>query len=84
MWLLTLIVAVAEPFDGKPVVPNDKLMLVDVRGDEEAHYLCAALTRRRLGLRCEAFFVETQIATRTSLNTSAFPVLTGKIPCTFG
>jgi hypothetical protein len=56
------IVAVAEPHNGRPVVPNEKLMLVACGGDQEAHYLCATLNSSPMRLAVRGFFVETQIA----------------------
>jgi hypothetical protein len=56
------IVAVAEPHNGRPVVPNEKLMLVSCGGDQEAHYLCATLNSSPIRLAVRGFFVETQIA----------------------
>jgi SAM-dependent methyltransferase len=56
------IVAVATPHDGKPVVPNEKLMLVACASDQEAHYLCATLNSSPIRLAVRGFFVETQIA----------------------
>jgi SAM-dependent methyltransferase len=56
------IVAVAEPHNGRPVVPNEKLMLVACGGDQEAHYLCATLNSSPIRLAVRGFFVETQIA----------------------
>ena len=56
------IVAVAAPHDGKPVVPNEKLMLVECASEQEAHYLCATLNSSPIRLAVRGFFVETQIA----------------------
>jgi hypothetical protein len=56
------IVAVAEPHNGRPVVPNEKLMLVACGGEQEAHYLCATLNSSPIRLAVRGFFVETQIA----------------------
>jgi hypothetical protein len=56
------IVAVAEPHNGRPVVPNEKLMLVACGGEQEAHYLCATLNSSPIRLAVRGFFVQTQIA----------------------
>jgi len=56
------VVAVAEPHNGRPVVPNEKLMLVACGGEQEAHYLCATLNSSPIRLAVRSFFVETQIA----------------------
>jgi hypothetical protein len=56
------IVAVAEPYDGRPTVSNEKLMLVACENDQEAHYLCATLNSSPIRLAVRGFFVETQIA----------------------
>lgn len=39
----TLTAAVVGPQDRRPVIPDHKLMLVDVGSEKEAHYLCALL-----------------------------------------
>jgi hypothetical protein len=36
--------AVTGPLDGRPVIPDHKLMLVECHTAEEAHYLCALLS----------------------------------------
>jgi len=56
------IVAVARPRDGKLVVPDHRLMLVDCLDENEAHYLCATLNSSPIRLAVRGFFVETQIA----------------------
>ena len=56
------IVAVAGPWNDKPTVPNEKLMLVACGSAEEAHYLCALLNSSSIRLGVRGFFVETQIA----------------------
>lgn len=56
------IVSVASPTEGKPVVPNEKLMLVACRSEAEAHYLCAVLNSLPVRFVVRSFFVETQIA----------------------
>jgi hypothetical protein len=56
------IVSVASPTEGKPVVPNEKLMLVACRSEAEAHYLCAVLNSLPVRFAVRSFFVETQIA----------------------
>jgi hypothetical protein len=56
------IVAVAEPYNGRLIVPNEKLMLVACENDQEAHYLCATLNSSPIRLAVRGFFVETQIA----------------------
>ncbi|MCS7265247.1 MAG: DUF559 domain-containing protein [Armatimonadetes bacterium] len=55
-------VSVVRPLDDKPVVPNEKLMLVACKSIEEAHYLCAILNSSPVRVSVRGFFVETQIA----------------------
>ncbi|MCL6613570.1 MAG: hypothetical protein K6U03_02935 [Firmicutes bacterium] len=56
------IVAVTEPYNGKPIVPNEKLMLVACLSQKEAHFLCAVLNSSPIRFGVRGFFVETQIA----------------------
>ena len=56
------IVAVTGSREGKPVVPNEKLMLVPCETAEEAFYLGGVLNSSPLRFVVRAFFVETQIA----------------------
>lgn len=57
------IVAVVGPAsDEKPVVPNEKLMLVPVEDDNEAFYLCGVLNSSPIRFAVQSFFVQTQIA----------------------
>ncbi|MCS7183715.1 MAG: hypothetical protein NZ869_11485, partial [Thermoanaerobaculum sp.] len=39
----TMTAGVVSPHDGKPTVPDHKLMLVDCNSEQEAHFVCACL-----------------------------------------
>ncbi|MEN2993338.1 MAG: DNA methyltransferase [Bacteroidia bacterium] len=55
-------VAVVGSSEGKPIVPNEKVMLIPCRNSEEAHYLCALLNSSVVRLYIRGFFIQTQIA----------------------
>jgi len=42
----TMTASVIGPSDGKPVVPDHKLMLLDCENEREAHFVCACLNSR--------------------------------------
>ena len=54
--------AVTGSQNGKPIMPNEKLMLVACDSSEEAFYLCGVLGSSPMRFGVRAFFVETQIA----------------------
>ena len=56
------IIAIIGSQEGKPVMPNEKLMLVPCETPEEAFFLCGLLSSSPLRFGVRAFFVETQIA----------------------
>ncbi len=56
------IVAVASPRGDKPIVPNEKLMLIACDSSKEAFYLCGVLNSSPVRFGVRSFFVETQIA----------------------
>lgn len=65
--------AAVVPDEGGPVIlPDHKLMLVDVDSAEEAHYLCAILNSTPVALLVRTYAVETQISTHV-LNYVAVP-----------
>jgi hypothetical protein len=78
--------AVVGLFDGKPVVPEHNAFLVACDALEEALYICALLNSSAGDFAIRSFFSTGGggIGAPVSLNTSASPVLTRKIPCTFG
>jgi len=49
--------------DGRPVIPDCKLMLCEVGGRDEAFYLAAALNSAPVRLAVKAYTVSTQIST---------------------
>jgi len=53
--------AVVGSADGKPIVPDHKLMLVDCALAREAHYLCAALNSGIVRLVVCSYAIETQM-----------------------
>lgn len=58
-----LTVAVVGPRDGRPVVPDHKLMLVEVNSEDEAHYLCAALGSSPARFVVSSYAVSIQVST---------------------
>jgi methylase of polypeptide subunit release factors len=59
----TLTVAVIGPQEKRPVIPDHKLMMVEVASRREAHYLCAMLNSAPSRLVVAAYAVEIQINT---------------------
>ncbi|MCX7688990.1 MAG: hypothetical protein N2045_13575 [Fimbriimonadales bacterium] len=53
--------AVVGVWNGKPVVPDHKLMMVDCQSEAEAHYLCACLNSTVGRFVAKAYAVETQM-----------------------
>jgi hypothetical protein len=72
-------VAVVGPLDGKPVVPDHKLMMVEARGRDEAHYLCAALASAPARFAVAAYAVEISVSTHV-LDHVAVPRFSAKNP----
>jgi hypothetical protein len=58
-----LTVAVVGPHEGRPVVPDHKLMLVEVNSEDEAHYLCAALASSPARFVVSSYAVSIQVTT---------------------
>lgn len=46
----------------KPIIPNEKLMMVGLSSKEEAHYLCGLLNSAPVRMVVQGFMVSTQIA----------------------
>jgi len=59
-WFAAAVVPTEYP---KTVLPDHKLMLVDVSSTEEAHYLCAILNASVVALLVKAYAIDTQIST---------------------
>lgn len=59
----TLTSAVVGPVKRRPVIPDHKLMMVDLGSENEAHYLCALLNSAPARLVVAAYAVEIQIST---------------------
>ena len=55
--------AVVSSVDGKIVVPDHKLMLVDLQNEMEAHYLCAVLNSSPSRFIVQAYTISTQQST---------------------
>jgi SAM-dependent methyltransferase len=55
--------AVVTPVDGRPVVPDHKLMLVAAEGEPEAHFICALLNSGPATATVKSYVVETQTTT---------------------
>ena len=60
--------AVAAPHQGRPTVPDHKLMLVAAASEGEAHYLCASLNSAPVRLAVAAYAVPIQISTHILRN----------------
>ncbi|MEW6458813.1 MAG: hypothetical protein AB1441_07075 [Bacillota bacterium] len=60
--------AVVGPVDGRPVVPDHKLMLVKTSSPAEAHYLCAVLNSSPTKLAVASYTVQVQINTHVTDN----------------
>lgn len=59
----SLTAAVVRPVKRRPVIPDHKLMMVDLDSKNEAHYLCALLDSAPARLVVAAYAVEIQIST---------------------
>ncbi|CUU36913.1 MAG: N-6 DNA methylase [Fimbriimonadales bacterium] len=53
--------AVVGAYEGKLVIPDHKLMLIDCASEEEAHYLCALLNSSIVALKVLAYAVSIQM-----------------------
>jgi SAM-dependent methyltransferase len=73
------IVAVVGTQEDKPILPNEKLMMVACASKNEAHYLCGILNSSPIRLAVRSFFVETQIAPHV-LSQLAIPRFDSKNP----
>jgi len=58
-----LTAAVVGTVDGRPVMPDHKLMMVDVSSRREAHLLCAALNSAPASLAVNSYSIQTQMDT---------------------
>ncbi|NIQ82350.1 MAG: N-6 DNA methylase, partial [Anaerolineae bacterium] len=58
-----LTAAVVSPRDGRPVVPDHKLTLVEVPSEREGHYLCACLNGSVAQFIVKSYSIETSIST---------------------
>ena len=63
-----LTAAVLGPVNGKPIVPDHKLMMVEAGSKEEAHYLAATLNSSASRLAVAAYAVEISIDTHVLSN----------------
>jgi hypothetical protein len=61
-------VAVLGPVEGRPVVPDHKLMMVEAESEDEAHYLCAALNSAPTRAAVAAYAVQIQVDTHVLSN----------------
>jgi len=57
----TMTASVVSPKDGKPVVPDHKLMLVDCSSKDEAHFVCACLNSSLSQMVVVSYAVEIQM-----------------------
>ncbi len=57
-----LVAAVVGPVKRRPVVPDHKLMSIEVASRREAHYLCAALNSAPSGLVAAAYTIEVSMS----------------------
>jgi hypothetical protein len=57
----TMTASVVGPKDGKPVVPDHKLMLVDCKSEDEAHFVCACLNSSIGQMVAVSYAVEIQM-----------------------
>jgi len=57
----TMTASVVGPKDGKPVVPDHKLMLVDCASEDEAHFVCASLNSSIGQMVAVSYAVEIQM-----------------------
>jgi SAM-dependent methyltransferase len=64
----TLTAAVLGPDHGRPLIPDHKLMMVDLASRSEAHFLCAALHSTPARLLTAAYTVEVQMDTHILQN----------------
>jgi len=67
-----LTAAVVGRQDGKPVIPDHKLMLTPCNSENEAHYLCACLSCSIALFTVKSYAIETSISTHV-LNYVAIP-----------
>ncbi len=58
-----LTVAVIGPVEGRPVIPDHKLMMVESNSSAEAYYLCAALNSAPARLAVAAYAIQIQMNT---------------------
>jgi SAM-dependent methyltransferase len=58
-----LTVAVVGPVEGRPVIPDHKLMMVETGSSSEAFYLCAALNSAPARLAVAAYAIQIQMTT---------------------
>ena len=58
-----LTAAVVGPADGKPVIPDHKLVLVPADSEEEAHYLAGILNSCTVGFFAASYTIGTQFST---------------------
>jgi hypothetical protein len=56
-----MIATLAGLYDGKPIMPDHKLMLVDCDSAEEGHYVCAALNSNVSRFGVMAYAIGTQM-----------------------
>jgi len=72
-----LAAAVIGPFEERPVIPDHKLMMVDVETQQEGHYLCALLDSSPTRLAVAAYAVSIQMDTHI-LNNISIPKFSKK------
>jgi methylase of polypeptide subunit release factors len=59
----TFTAAVVGPLNGRPVIPDHKLMMVEAATKEEAHYLCAVLNSAPARLAIISYVIQIQMDT---------------------
>lgn len=64
----TLTAAVVGPVDARPVIPDHKLMMVELDSPAEAHFLCGALNSSPARLTVTSYAIEIQISTHVLEN----------------
>jgi len=55
--------AVSTPLNGRPCIPDHKLVMVGLTDEEEAHFLCALLNSSPIRLLIESYTIKTQFST---------------------
>ena len=56
-----MMAAVIGEVEGKPIMPDHKLMIVETASEEEAHYLCALLNSTPVQFAVASYAIEIQM-----------------------